>query len=71
MFAVNLDWLVVTAEHGCELSAVSSQSPNTALDNTQKRRRQRESRVNSGVAKSPVTDIDTKKKNDAHVRHRC
>ena len=50
-FAVSLGWLVVTAEHGCELSAVSSHSPNTALDNTQKRRRQRESRVNSGVEK--------------------
>ena len=59
MFAVSLDWLVgwlvVTAEHACELSAVSSHSPNTALDNTQKRRRQRESDVNSGVEKKKKT----------------
>ena len=56
-------WLVVTAEHGCELSAVCSHSPNTALDNTQKRRRQR--RVVCELwrcKKSPVTNIDTKKK---------
>ena len=62
MFAVSLDWLVVTAEHGCELSAVSSHSPNTALDNTKKTTSTGESCEHWRWKKSPVTNIDTKRK---------
>ena len=41
-------------------------------EGNKKRRHQRESRVNSGAGKkSPVTNIDTKKKNDKKTMHMC